>query len=336
MGRAQWHRAYLICELLRQGRHLNCRALAERLEVHERTVYRDLAYLRDVLRAPIAYDVRRRGWRLTDPDWSLPPVRLSGGEAVALLLGLTALAAYQGTGLEAPLRSLMEKLPFILPEHVSVDPGELVAGVSFMVEPLRGDPERVAATFTALREAIAAARRVEMEYYTPSRDEVTVRRVDPYHLRHFEGAWYLAGFCHRRGEVRTFALDRIRRLQVLAETFPRPSPQEFSPETYFGESWRLERGAERQRVVVRFDPYQARWLRGRTWHPTQEAVEGPDGSLTLAFTVTGLDEVKRWVLQFGARAEVLAPPALRAAVAAEAQRLAGIYGQEPAAGELAP
>ena len=115
----------------------------------------------------------------------------------------------------------------------------------------------------AVEPPIAAARRVEMEYYTPSRDEVTVRRVDPYHLRHFEGAWYLAGFCHRRREVRTFALDRIRRLEVLAETFPRPSPQEFSPETYFGESWRLERGAGRQRVVVRFDPYQARWLRGR-------------------------------------------------------------------------
>lgn len=326
MSRDQLRRAYVICEQLRRDRYPNCRTLAGRLEVHERTVHRDLAYLRDVLRAPLEYDARRRGWRLADPDWTLPPVRLAEGEAVALLLGLNALAAYQGTGLESPLRSLIEKLPLLLPDHVSVDPGDLFGGVSFMVEPLRGDPERVAATFAALREAVAARRRVEITYYTPSRDETTVRRVDPYHLRHFEGAWYLAALCHLRGEVRTFALDRVLRLTPLDETFQRPAPEDFSPEAYFGESWRLERGAERRRVVVRFDPYQARWLRGRTWHPTQESAEGADGSLTLAFTVTGLGEVKRWVMQFGAGAEVLEPPELRAAVAAEAARLAGAYG----------
>lgn len=336
MSRDQLRRTYAICEYLRRGRYPNCRVLAERLEVHERTVHRDLAYLRDILQAPVEYDARRRGWRLSDPDWTLPPVRLAEGEAVALLLGLNALAAYQGTGLEAPLRSLLDKLPLLLPEHVSVDPGDLFGGVSFMVEPLRGDPERVAATFSALREAVAARRRAEITYYTPSRDEITVRRVDPYHLRHFEGAWYLAALCHRRGEVRTFALDRIQRLAVLDETFPRPAQEAFSPEVYFGESWRLERDAERRRVVVRFDPYQARWLRGRTWHPTQEAEEGADGSLTLAFTVSGLGEVKRWVMQFGAGAEVLEPPELRGAVAAESARLAGMYGEASAAAPDAP
>lgn len=325
LSRLQWHRAYLICDLLRQGRHPNCRTLAERLEVHERTVHRDLTYLRDLLQAPIAYDARRRGYHLIEPGWSMPPVRLAEGEAVALLLGLSALAAYRGTGLEGPLRSLIDKLPLLLPDHVSVDPGDLVADVSFMVEPPRGDQERVAAAFAALRVAIEASHRVEMTYYTPSRDEVTVRRVDPYHLRHFEGAWYLVGFCHLRGAYRTFALDRIQQLAVLDETFSRRG--DFSPETYFGESWRLERGAEKQRVVIRFDPYQARWVRGRTWHPTQETVEEPDGSLTLAFTVTGLGEVQRWVLQFGAHAEVLAPPELREAVAAEVVRLIDIYGR---------
>lgn len=325
MKRPQIHRLNVIYGMLKGGRYPNCGILAKQFEVSPRTICRDIDCLKDDFRAPLEYDPRRRGYHLTDPDYTIPPVKLTEGEAVALALGLTALAVYHGMGLEGPLRSALEKLPLLLPHSVSVDLDSLNGAVSFGVVPLRGDAERVADRFAHLKGAIEGSRRVEMQYYTASRDDVTQRRVDPYHLRHFEGAWYLVGFCHLRGAYRTFALDRMQQLTVLDETF---SPREdFSPETYFGDAWCLERGAEKQRVVVRFDPYQARWMRARRWHSTQEAVEEPDGSLTLAFTVTGLGEVQRWVQQFGSHVEVLEPPGLRAAVAAEARGMVGVYGR---------
>lgn len=317
------YRLNLIHRLIKDGAYPNCRTVAERLEVSARTVLRDIDCLRDYWHAPVDYDPRRRGFYLTNPDYALPPVNLTQGEVAALALGVTALAAYRGTGLESPLRSLMDKLPIILPDHISVDLDSLQRGVSFMVEPPRGDAERVAGHFAALQRAIEERRRVEMDYYSASRDARAVRRVDPYHLRNFEGVWYAAGYCHLRGEWRTFAIDRIESLAVLDERFDAAAG--FSPDEYFGESWRLERGAGKRRVVLRFSPYQARWVRGRVWHPTQEVREDTDGSLVLTFTVSGLGEVKRWAMQYGAGVEVLEPPELRAAVAAEAREMAGVY-----------
>lgn len=333
MKRTQLHRIYFIYQCLRDGTYPNCRTLAERLEVDERTIHRDITFLRDFYCAPVEYDNRRRGYYLQDPCFTLPGLRLSEGEAVALLLGLNALSACGHTGLEGPLNSLMNKLPLILPAEVSVDLDEIRQGISFVAEPPRGDIEKVAANFSAIRQAIDKSERLEINYYSPGRDELTVRRVDPYHLRHFHGAWYMAAYCHLRGEVRTFALDRIIHLAPVDEHFQRPTS--FNPYEYFGNSWRLERGSGTHRVTVRFSPYQARWLRGRRWHPTQQTEEGADGSLTVSFTVSSLGEVKRWVMQYGAEAEVLEPTELREEIARETARMARVYNSSGDPDEVA-
>ncbi len=61
------------------------------------------------------------------------------------------------------------------------------------------------------------------------------------------------------------------------------------------------------------------------WHPTQEAHEEPDGSLVLSFRVLGFEEIGRWILQFGGRAEALEPPELRAWLAGEGRAVAEVH-----------
>ncbi len=233
----------------REPRGLTARRLAEDLGVCRRTVARDLDLLRDDWHAPVVFDWRVRGFRLTDAGW-VPSVRpegeaqtavaagegavaaaegasqaagtrvpLAAGEAVALVLALQAFDAMRGGGFEAAFRSLLAKLPQLLPEWVSVDPGALARGVSFYFEPPRGDREEVAEALERLRTAVEARRVVRLAYYTASRDEETVRLVEPYHLRYYEGVWYLVGWCRWRGALRTFAVDRVRGCEVLAETF---------------------------------------------------------------------------------------------------------------------
>ncbi|HEY8415169.1 MAG TPA: WYL domain-containing protein, partial [Thermaerobacter sp.] len=63
----------------------------------------------------------------------------------------------------------------------------------------------------------------------------------------------------------------------------------------------------------------------RIWHPSQESRDEPDGSLVLSFRVLGTDEIMRWLLQFGASAQVLAPPSLQEAIAAEAEAMLAQY-----------
>jgi len=161
-----------------------------------------------------------------------------------------------------------------------------------------------------------------MRYYSLGRDAETERSVDPYHLTFFNGGLYLAGYCHLRQDVRIFAVDRIRALTALSETFT--LPPEFNAEAYWHGAWGIVRG---DLVAVRavFSCAVAPHVRGRLWHASQELHELPGGRLELRMTVADTLEVRRWLLGFGAEVEVLAPPALREAIRREAQRLVATF-----------
>lgn len=323
MNRPQFHRICVIHERIRAGGYPNARTLAEDIEVSERTILRDLDHLRDLCRAPLAYDGRRRGFYYTEPSFSLPGLQITEGELLAVVLSLSLMEAHGGTSLDQAVRSVAAKLPHLLPDHVSVELDGLARSISFAVEPLRGEQERVAAIFELFSQAIRDRRRVEMRYFTASRGERTVRRVDPYHLRYVDGAWYLFAHCHMRDEVRVFALDRVEEARLLKERFI--PAEDFSVEALLHGAWRLEMGKAAHRVVIRFAPAAAVYVRGKRWHPTQEITEHPDGSLTFVVTVTGPGEVLRWVKQFVPHAELLEPAELREELAADLAEAAGPY-----------
>src|SRR5262245_43689575 len=86
-----------IDQAIRSGAYPNASTLARRLEVHPRTVARDLEVLSDRLGAPLTFEPARNGYRYTQPDYRLPFVRLTEGELDALFLAGQVLRQYQGT-----------------------------------------------------------------------------------------------------------------------------------------------------------------------------------------------------------------------------------------------
>jgi predicted DNA-binding transcriptional regulator YafY len=78
-------------------------------------------------------------------------------------------------------------------------------------------------------------------------------------------------------------------------------------------------------VVVKFSAAQALYVRERLWHSTQQLESLPDGSLILRLQASGRFEIQRWVLGWGDQVEVLAPPCLRAEVAASLQAIVAQY-----------
>jgi predicted DNA-binding transcriptional regulator YafY len=162
-----------------------------------------------------------------------------------------------------------------------------------------------------------------MVYYTASRDERGERAVNPHHLYNARGDWYLIAYDHWRQNIRNFHLGRIEEWRVLNQQFEADAG--FSAEAYMSRGFLTEWG-EVLDVVIRFDEYQARWVRERPWHASQKPLEElPDGGVILRFRAGGLDEIKHRVLSYGAHAEVLEPPELRAAVAEEVGKLAEMY-----------
>lgn len=65
------------------------------------------------------------------------------------------------------------------------------------------------------------------------------------------------------------------------------------------------------KVKIKFSAYQARWIKEKKWHTSQELKENRDGSLILSMTINNFEEIKRWILQYGKEAEVISPKSLR-------------------------
>lgn len=293
--------------------------LAAYFEVSRRTIYEDRAFLIERLGAPIIYDVEHKGWVYANDTWVLPAIMVSEGELLAFFLGQTVLRQYLGTHFEVLLRRALDRLVLYLPHHVQVDAQELARHYTIRTG---ATVEVNAQLMLDMERAIREHRRVRITYYTASRGEHTERVIDPHHFYNVHGDWYLIAYDHLREQIRNFHLGRIKRWEVLSSTFE-PDPT-FCAEEYLAESF-LTSAGEVHDITIRFDAYQARWIRERQWHPTQQIEELPDGGLILRLRCGGLDEVRRWVMSYSSHAEVLAPPELRHAVAEEVRKMTQLY-----------
>jgi predicted DNA-binding transcriptional regulator YafY len=301
---------------IRAGEYPNARTIARELEVGHRTVQRDVEFLRDRLGAPLAFDRRRNGYYYNRPDYRLPLMNLSEGELVALFLAERALQQYRGTPYAADLARAFGKLTAGLSDRVTVDLGHLGEAHSFRTTAASSlDP----GLFRDLEAAIRGRSR------GGGRGEGAAREVDPYHLASVDGQWYLIGHCHVRGEVRMFVPSRIRSLEPSGSTFDPPS--DFRIGDYQAGSFSVLRGAEGElhRVRLRFTGDAVKYLRERTWHPSQTIEEISDGSLILGLAVGHLREVERLALSWGASCEVLGPLELRERMARALSKAAGYY-----------
>ncbi len=321
-ARRSYLRMARIHALIAGGSRPSAARLAADLEVSRRTVERDLEAMRDELGAPLVYDRRSGGYYYSAPSFQLPLVNLTESEAAMLVTAAKLIEAYSGT----PYRPVIERALRKLESLAAPAPAAgLEPPISFHLEPLRGDETRVQEHFAVLGRARALGRTVEMEYYSASSDRATTRRIDPYELHRFSGAWYVVGWCHTRKQIRTFALDRIFSLRETTDCFVPPA--DFSVARHYGDAMGLEHG-EPVAVELWFDAYQARWIRERVWHSSQQLREGPDGCLWMSLRVGSLQQVKRWVLSMGSHARVLAPPELRLAVARELREATQAYEGE--------
>jgi predicted DNA-binding transcriptional regulator YafY len=292
---------------------------ARELRCTTRTVWRDLRALQDA-GFPI-YDERdgHRGvWKVEEKFLVSLPVPLSLSEVVALLVSRDLLDPL-GAGPFTPavasalmkLRALLTPRALEVVDRMRASVGARAPGAKLGLA-ARDHTEQI-------ERALAERRTLRLRYYSLSRDAETDRRIDPYHLTYFNGGAYLVAYCHLRREVRVFAVERIRSAAVLRETFV--IPPDFDVQAYLRDAWGIVRG---QLIAVRaaFSRAMAPYIRERLWHPSQEFRELAGGRLELRLRVADTGEVRRWLLGFGAEAEVLEPRALRETIAREAQRLA--------------
>ena len=324
----QW-RLIRLLEKTRQG--YTFEELARELDCSARTVMRDLEHIQFV-HFPVMEerDGKQKRWKFVEGYKSDLPVPLSISELMALYFSRSLLKPLEGTPIHDSLESAYAKIRALLPPeaHAFLDRME---GTLTTRAPAFKDYSRARDRIEAVTSACTERQRIEITYYSFSREAMTTRRIDPYRLFYYQGGMYLAAYDDLRGEVRIFALERIQDLQKTGESFT--IPEDFDFEEYMRSSFGILRG-ETMVARIRFSLHTAKWIAERTWHESQKIEWLEDGGLILSMDVAGTAEIKSWVLSFGAEAFVLEPFSLREKIRDEAEALLENLRVEGIPGEI--
>ncbi|MBV6702651.1 YafY family transcriptional regulator [Kitasatospora aureofaciens] len=312
-------RVLALLELLQDRPGLTGAELAARLDVDERTVRRYTARLVD-LGIPVQADRGRYGGYRLLPGYRLPPLMLTGDEAASVVLGLLA---GRSSGLsvgERAAETALAKIQRVLPPGLRerIDAVEQTLGLT--AAPVAGPSPAAAALFT-LAEAARRRRRVVLAY-RDREDRPSERAFDPYGLVFHSGRWYTTGLDHRSGELRTFRLDRIGRVEPREDRFE--PPDDFDPVQRVVESLASVPWTHRVEVELGMTLAEARHRLPRSAGTVTELAES---RVLLRARAQNLDGVAVMLAGLGRPFTVREPAALRDEVRALADRLTAWSGQ---------
>ena len=320
LGR-QWK---IIQALMSSRRGKSVSELALELECHIRTVYRDLEALQAAGFPFYNEQIGRQSfWSLMDAAKRKIPIPLDLTELMALYFSRDMMKMLKDTVFYDSLETLFQKIKATLPQAYITYLSRIETSLSVHAKPYKpyGDYREI---IDRVNEAVLQKRCLRMDYYTMHRREKVSRTVAPYKIWFFDGSFYLIGYCRLRKDVRIFALDRIRRLETTPETFE--IPESFDMGAFMKSSFGVFHGAP-VRVKVRFSPDIAGYITEKIWHDSQIIEHEPDGAVLFTAEVAGTDEIKFWILNWGAKAEVLEPISLREAIRTEARAMLEVYGR---------
>jgi len=294
--------------------------IARRLGVHRSTVQRMLPDLEGM--APVYTD--ERGRLFIDREADLLDVTFNLHEALAVHLAARLLAARldrHNPHAASALRKLAEPLRTLAP-HISDHLRASAAGMDAAAA--HRDP-RFLQALEKLTLAWAAHRCVRL-WYRKSPAELGVYTFCPYTIEPYADGHttYTVGMCRERGELRTFKIERIERIELLREEYA--LPEGFNTQDLFGDAWGIWfTGQPPVEVVLRFSPAAAGRVLETRWHRSEQTEPLPGGRLLWRARVAEPQEMLPWIRGWGADVEVLEPEGLREKMVDEAKAINLIY-----------
>jgi predicted DNA-binding transcriptional regulator YafY len=291
----------------------------DELEISDATFKRDLEYLRSRMNASIIYDRFLGGYKFENPQdeekTELPGLWFSEKEATALVLMQHLLSSLDQGGLIGPhIEPLTAIIDGILGQ-TETTAKELRKRIKVLG---MGSRKSMIENFSEIGAALLKRNRLDIEYYSKGKNEVTQREISPQRLIFYRENWYLDAYCHMRKELRSFAVDGIRKAVLTnkkAEEISEKQCQE-----HFAESYGIFSGKATQRAKLRFTPEHARWVLTENWHGQQVGSFDKDGYFILEFDYNQDPELIMDIMKHGSGVEVLAPATLKNRVKEELKK----------------
>ncbi len=303
--------------------------LSSRCGVTTRTIRRDLQALEEAgfpLFDDKSGDDRRTRWSINGQAFKTLTAGLTLSELSALYFSRTLLESLAGTPFSEDLENAFEKLSAGLTPHMRKFLDRLPLVLVTKSDPTRrrtGGRDSAAQSQIVARalEATLYLRQATLTYHSQSSERTKTYVIHPYRLAYAQGGLYVLAFVPEYGEVRTFAMERIRQLSLLDEHF---AAIEELPDAAFPHSLGVHSGPP-ERVDLEFQSSAAEYVRAREWHASQKIRDLPDGGLALTLHVCLDQALRSWILSFGPAARVASPPALAQEIADSLERASARY-----------
>ncbi|MDO9567759.1 MAG: WYL domain-containing protein [Hydrogenophaga sp.] len=311
-------RIYHLAAFLRTRRRTTLAELQAETGASRATLMRDLAWLRNGLNHPIHWDREAQcyHWRASgqaeDAPEELAGLWFKPSEVLALLTLEHLLREIQpGDLMQRHLQPLEQRLKKILRQSGLDSAAERQLSERIRVIGL-GQRQVPPQSFETVGLALSQRRRLAMQYQARGTGEHSERTVSPQRLVYYRSNWLLDAWCHKRNELRSFSLDAIRHPVVLDEPAINVDTEELNQT--LGNGYGIFSGKAVQWASLRFTPERARWVAAEQWHPEQKGEWDAQGHWVLQIPYSDDRELVMDILRHTPEVEVLAPPALRAAV----------------------
>lgn len=297
-------RVLTLLELLQTHGLMSSPDIARRLHVDTRTVRRYISALEE-LGIPVVTEQGRYGGYQLVAGFKLPPMMFTDEETLAISLGLLA-ANQLGLAETAPaIASVQAKLERVMPGNLKRRVRAISNNARLILPKAHGSENKE--DLLLLTDAAHAQQRVRFIYQAGDA-EAQQRDVDPYGIVFRRGHWYMVGYCHLRGALRTFRLDRLSNVIPLGHSFLRPP--EFDAASHLTNSMQNVPRQHQVTVLLHTDMTTAsRYLYG-----LEGLLQQQDEGLLMDTSTDCVEWFARWLVQMPFEVTIVQPVSLWEAV----------------------
>jgi len=271
-------------------------------------------------KAPIEFDMSKKGYVYTDPDYSITNIPVSEEDLQGLEIAIGILEQFK----EIPAIKLFEDAINKIASSVKQS-REKASGGSIL---LLDRPKRYQGIeyMNDIVEAIHTKNIVRINYQPYTKSEPKKHTVHPYFIKEYNGRMYLIGKdIHPTKEAKflTFAFDRMSDVIKMNQTF---REEEMDKENYFNAAIGISLpNSKPEKIVLQFDPAQSNYLKSQPLHHSQMIKKDNDKVFEIEVELVINYELKSLLQSFGDKVKVIKPKSLADDVAETAKRVVLFY-----------